>query len=323
MGVFSFMGHFGVAIFFALSGFLMAFLYGHRSFTVGNAFAYGVSRFARIAPLYLFVILASWFIRTHIDGHFIYDINNHNIIRHMLFSGSEGVFWSIPPEVQFYCFFLILWWALFAARERRFLPALFAVGLSCLMIAVNIGHPLPGTTLPSKIAFFLLGAGAGLSKDWLEKQPVQERLINSLQCSLLIFASFYALSLYGFEYNSEAIYRSALLPVLCAMTVLAFSIRTRFSQFIFGNKAMRQLGVRSFSIYLLHQPCLYWAINLQTSGHLMPGTGFVLGGVFTLALSALLQFVLEKPAQRYLKRWSETVSSFSSYQTGQRVSAVS
>lgn len=323
MGIFSFMGHFGVAVFFALSGFLMAFLYGRRSLTPGNAFSYGVSRFARIAPLYLCVILASWLIRTHIDGYFINDINNHNLLRHLLFSGSEGVFWSIPPEVQFYGFFLFVWWAVFAARARDYRPALIAVGLTLLMLVINFIHPLPGTLLPSKLPFFLLGAGAGLSRDWLEKQPVQEWLMTALQCVLLLAASFYALCLYGFEHDTEAMYRSALFPLLCAMTVLAFSMPTWFSLDIFGNKYMRLLGAWSFAIYLLHQPCLYWAGNIQSAFHLMPGTGFVLGGIFTLALSALSRFILERPAQRYLKAWSERASGAGSYQSDGRLGVAS
>jgi peptidoglycan/LPS O-acetylase OafA/YrhL len=315
MGILSCLGEFGVAVFFALSGFLMAFLYGGRSLTAGNAFSYGVSRFSRIAPLYLCVILASWLIRTHIDGHFINDINNRNLLRHLLFSGSEGVFWSIPPEVQFYGFFLFLWWAVFAARAQEYRPALIAVGITLLMLVVNFIHPLPGTSLPTKLPFFLLGAGAGLSRGWLGKRPVQEWLMSALQCVLLLAASFYALCLYGFEHDSEAIYRSALFPLLCAMMILAFSMPTRFSLDIFGNKYMRMLGAWSFAIYLLHQPCLYWAGNIQTAFHLRHGAGFVLGGIFTLTLSALSQIILERPAQHYLKAWGERASGSGSYQS--------
>lgn len=47
MGILSFIGHFGVAVFFTLSGFLMAFLYGRRSFTAANAFSYAVMERAR------------------------------------------------------------------------------------------------------------------------------------------------------------------------------------------------------------------------------------------------------------------------------------
>lgn len=153
MGILSFIGHFGVAVFFTLSGFLMAFLYGRRSFTAANAFSYAVSRFARIAPLYLCVIIASWLIRTYIDGGFIYDINEHNLLRHLFFSGSEGVFWSIPPEVQFYGFFLLLWRAVFEARDQNYRPAIITVILALLMLVINSIHPLPGTTLPSKLLY--------------------------------------------------------------------------------------------------------------------------------------------------------------------------
>lgn len=314
MGIYSFVGHFGVAVFFALSGFLMAFLYGGRPLTASSAFSYGVSRFARIAPLYLSVILASWLIRTYVDGQFIYDINNHNIFRHLLFAGSEGVFWSIPPEVQFYVFFVILWWAIYSAQSRYYRPLFIAGGITFLMLIVNYLHPLPGTTLPSKLPFFLLGAGAGLARNWLENQKIGERLMTTLQSILLMAAFLYALCLFGFDHNSQAIYLSGVLPVLCAMMVLALSIQTRFSLNFFGNRVMREYGKWSFSIYLLHQPCLYWARDLQHSFHLVPGASFILGGVLTLAFSAVLQLVLEQPAQQYLRRWSRKMVSLRSWQ---------
>ena len=72
---------------------------------------------------------------------------------------------------------------------------------------------------------------------------------------------------------------------------------------------MRLLGAWSFAIYLLHQPCLYWAHHIQVAFHLTPETGFALGGIFVIALSAFSQFILERPAQRYLKAWSENVST--------------
>jgi len=273
-----------------------------------GAFSYAVGRFARIAPLYICVILASWLIRTHFDGHFIYDINNHNLLRHLLFSGSEGVFWSIPPEVQFYAFFLAAWWAICAARIQDYRPAGIVVGLTFLMLIINYAHPLPGTLLPTKLPFFLFGAAAGLSRDWLEKQQTPEWLMTALQCMLLPAAPLYALCLYGFEHDSEAVYHSLLLPLLCAATVLSFAIPTRFSVNTFGNKYMRLLGAWSFAVYLLHQPCLYWAHHIQIAFHLNPETGFVLSGVLVVALSASSQFILERPAQRYLKAWSERVS---------------
>lgn len=170
------------------------------------------------------MIIASWLIRTYIDGGFIYDINEHNLLRHLFFSGSEGVFWSIPPEVQFYGFFLLLWWTVFEARDQNYRPAIITVILALLMLVINSIHPLPGTTLPSKLLFFLLGAAGGLSLDWLEKHQIKAWLITTLQCTLLTAASLYALCLYGFEHNSNAIYISMLLPVLCMMMVLALSI---------------------------------------------------------------------------------------------------
>ena len=56
-----FSGAVGVMIFFSLSGFLMAYLYLEKDFSAFGVTEYAISRFARIAPAYLFILLLSFF----------------------------------------------------------------------------------------------------------------------------------------------------------------------------------------------------------------------------------------------------------------------
>jgi len=97
----------GVAIFFSLSGFLMGYLYLFKEFSPNAVVNYCISRFSRIAPAYLTVILVSYVIFNFIDESFVYTISNNNVLRHLLFLGNVSVFWSIPPEIQFYVFFYL------------------------------------------------------------------------------------------------------------------------------------------------------------------------------------------------------------------------
>ncbi|MGS0743417.1 hypothetical protein ACVBEF_16570 [Glaciimonas sp. GG7] len=82
---------------------------------------YAISRFSRIAPAYLFVVLMAFFIYTLIDPNFIYEFSRKNILRHVLFSWNVSVFWSITPEVEFYFFFVLIWAApVIASLHHRY-----------------------------------------------------------------------------------------------------------------------------------------------------------------------------------------------------------
>jgi len=98
-------GELGVSIFFSLSGFLMEYLYLLKPFDNNSAIQYVISRFSRIAPAYLIVVVASYVIYNFFDPTYTIAITNQNILRHLLFSGNVSVLWSIPPEVQFYAVF--------------------------------------------------------------------------------------------------------------------------------------------------------------------------------------------------------------------------
>ena len=62
-----FSGEIGVTVFFALSGFLMAYLYIGRDFTALGVTEYAIHRFSRIAPAYLFILLLSVVICAALD----------------------------------------------------------------------------------------------------------------------------------------------------------------------------------------------------------------------------------------------------------------
>ena len=54
-------GQIGVMLFFMLSGFLMTYIYWKREASQKNLLLFFQSRLARVVPLYLFVVLVSYF----------------------------------------------------------------------------------------------------------------------------------------------------------------------------------------------------------------------------------------------------------------------
>ena len=299
-------GVLGVTIFFTLSGFLMAFLHGEQAFNGDTAWSYIVSRVARIAPLYLTVILFSWVVRQHVDSNFIYDINNHNLPRHLLFMGSERVFWSIPPEIQFYAFFLLMWFSLAAGRQGQYWSALLTGLVIVVMFAV--AGRIPGTALPTKLAFFLGGPLAGLGSRSLQGRVVNARLIDTAQIVLLIAVPAYSARLFFITNMEETAYHSIPYAVLCAAMILAFSLPGRIGLSLFGNRAMQTVGAWSFALYLLHEPALYWGSGLQVALGLSVVWGLLLGAIFTAAMAIVAHYLIERPSRRWIKELGQELT---------------
>jgi peptidoglycan/LPS O-acetylase OafA/YrhL len=96
-------GALGVIMFFSLSGFLMGMLYLDKPCIKTNIVKYSISRISRIAPAYYVAITLYVVVFTLLpDGN---ELTAVGIARTYLFMGSISVFWSIPPEIQFYVFF--------------------------------------------------------------------------------------------------------------------------------------------------------------------------------------------------------------------------
>ena len=285
----------GVAVFFSLSGFLMGYLYLEKKPDAKVIRNYLISRFSRIAPAYLFTIIAAFMIYNYVDHQFVYNIDQHNVMRHLLFSGNISVFWSIPPEVQFYVFFIFIWLAFFQYKHGSFNMVVLVAAVIFVMLLVR--NHVPGTTLPSKIHFFALGCAAGM----LRKRIAIDAnwWLNALQVvaflGLIIYGT-YLVSVHDYRYP-YAIFHYALLT---AFTVFILSYQTGFTQCVLANKLLMAIGQWSFSLYLSHEAVMYFMTHYV---HGLPRALMAIGTVIlAITLSWLMYSLLEVPAQATLKR---------------------
>jgi peptidoglycan/LPS O-acetylase OafA/YrhL len=303
-----FLGSLGVTLFFTLSGFLMAYLYGHKRFTFATVYGYAIGRFSRIAPVYLFVVVTSYFIVRYIDSSFVYQITDRNVLRHLLFSGNVDVFWSIPPEVQFYIFFIVIWWGLdrFSAGYRWPLAA----GVAAIIIMQLYAGRAPGTTLPSRIHFFALGAIAGLWRFYRPQSIASNALLVSLQGALSMLLVTVSYFLYNTDpelvradqFTDNSVYFSASYSVLCAATILVFSYPSAVANGLFGNRPLRLMGAWSFSLYLLHEPFLQIAELVVKSGITSEWIAVVIFVSASILAAMAAHNYVEKTAQAAIRR---------------------
>lgn len=289
-------GSIGVAIFFCLSGFLMGYLYLQKQPTPVSIRNYLVSRFSRIAPSYLFTIIVAFIIYSYIDSGFVYKIGLHNLTRHLLFSGNVSIFWSIPPEVQFYVFFIFVWFAIANYKYANYI--LLVLLVMSILLMLYFRNDVPGTTLPSKIHFFMLGAFSGLLRRKISN--IQSHYLEAMQVFLfitLILYGAYLVNLYDFKYPYAILHYS----LFTAITVFLLSYQTRFTNIFLANNFLMAIGKWSFSLYLSHEAVIYYVKNYLNN---LPQILMALITIVSaLTLSWLMYSIIEIPSQTVLKRF--------------------
>ena len=228
-------GSMGVGIFFVLSGFLMGYLYGESDWNTQSVVKYSIARFSRIAPIYWVVILTC-IILTKIESNYVLPIEGAtSIARHILFSGNVGIFWSIPLEVQYYVFFIFVWWGLAYKFKLPFALPLLIFVCAALMLTQPFW---PNLSVPNKLHFFLAGTIAGMAPRRLWADARDRLVLNLLQVGAVLML---ALPFFMFR-NIQGIYDYIPIAFAYAIAIYILSISSGWTNFLFANSAMRKIG---------------------------------------------------------------------------------
>lgn len=302
----SMMGSLGVLIFFSLSGFLMGSLYlVAQPFTEESAHGYIAARVSRIAPAYLISVVFTVSLSHMIPG--FPEIGAVHFLRLLLFSGSALVFWSIPPEVQFYGFFFVLWFGCSAATRWR--GALLG-GLACVTAAAIASRThWPGILLASKLHIFLLGVSGAYVCSLARAKAV---LAHPAFQVVMIGTS---LGYYLFELDSSAAFADIPFAVLIAVTLASLSHTTAVT-WVLTTRAFKLLGASSFSIYLFHDSIIrVWELQITPLSEQRP-LSLAAVAVLAIAVPSLFHVLVEKKINRKSKAFLRSVqlrpSSFAS-----------
>ncbi|WP_046964603.1 acyltransferase family protein [Xanthomonas pisi] len=295
-----FPGEMGVMVFFTLSGFLMAFLYGEKEANYPSVARYAISRFSRIAPAYLTVVLASYLIYNLIDPQFVYAISHDNLLRHLLFSGNVSALWSIPPEVQFYVIFVGIWFALGAFRTNSNVTLLVAV-LGTILMLIAYRAQLPGTFIGSKIHYFLAGVVFGLVRTRVGAS-VDMTTLAVLQALVIGLVLAVIAGVIDVDLGSKReLYLTLETAGFAGIFVFLFSFDTGLSKRLLGNRFMMLSGECSFSMYLLNIPIIYAALAVMDGMPPRPALALPIITVTVAAAWAMYRLV-EMPGNTLLRR---------------------
>ena len=297
-------GIFGVLLFFMLSGFLMGYLYLHKPADTPAVAHYVAARIARIAPIYLLAVTLAYAASIYLGERFVYYIGLKDYLRLIAFAGSNHVFWSIPPEIQFYLTFAAIWIALKRGVLERYAPAVVIVAGVVLLF-----RPIfPGITIASHFHIFFLGVILAVfvrRKGATPITPAAAGVIQAASIAAILIASFRIwpdqafLNSVGWGKNG-VVYGKIGLTLCFGAFLLSSTVPNRFGNAVFGNPVMRRIGGYSFSLYLLHEPVLAGTRYL-TAGLMPGGAQIVIGITLALVVSALCFHGFERPVQDMLR----------------------
>lgn len=305
------LGQQGVALFFILSGFLMAYLYGDRLFERAAVGQYVRHRTGRVLPLYLTVVLVAWLIERSGGFLLVYSIQGE-LIPHLFMVFGTSVLWSIPVEMQFYVVFLIIWY--FASKggrlSRRLVQVESGIAFASVLIAiVLLTRGIHNGCLPFWIPFFLLGTTVGYlyRRRRLAILAVGREISVGLGMLVLIICSLTAPGLrvsVGFPTLPNWID-----PITVAGPILLFGVAiaeipaTSFLR----ARPLKYLGRVSFAFYLLHIVVLTnLNVHLHPDSRLEKLATVGLAAGVTMLLSVISLHVLEFPAQEFIRNFSLT-----------------
>ncbi len=304
-GVLKGLGSFGVWLFFALSGFLLARPFAQKPERAAD-FEYMqhfvVRRLTRILPMYY----------TFLTVSMVFTGKNPEAFRHFLFLQGNGHLWTVPQEVFFYMvlpFIMLAGYVLF--RSSR---VLMVMALSVLIVVSNLYlsvHVVSiygyGHALKWMAGVFLSGVlCAYLYQSILENCSLQ--LLNHTKirnifsyAGLALFAVIVLFSLKmipGFKHVNPFL-RPGLFGFLAGVFILLVVVaKETLLTRIMGNMPFRAVGVVSFSFYLIHPHMISFSrsvtqyfLNYRLGGWPM----FCVSGVLTFICAAFTYSLIERP----------------------------
>ena len=297
------LGHFGVQLFWMISGFVFAAVYYGRPATSRE---FVVNRFARLYPLHfatlLLVAAEQWaatlrfgtpLLFTHNDpAHFLLQLGFASDWLASTGMSFNGPIWSVSVEVVLYAVF---WWS------RRWLPALGVVGPLGLAAAMTVLRREVGGTdvFPCGFHFFL---GVALCSAWRGFAERPGLLLGLGLAAMALGAG----GLVRIDPRESEIIGVVLLPLLLGGLILTLVAAESFAP-EWLRRPLGALGDRTYSIYLLHVPvqlALFLVIGPRLV--LLAGEGWFLALFLALVMLAAWPCYrwFEAPARDVLRRYA-------------------
>jgi peptidoglycan/LPS O-acetylase OafA/YrhL len=297
-------GSAGVNFFFVLSGFIIFFVHSVDIGRPAQLKPFLLKRFVRVYPLYILVTLALlpiYFLFPSLGKG--YEQNLGVIIKSLTLYPQEHfpiliVGWSLSYEILFYLLF-----SLAIALPLRWTKVIalgwfFGTGLLVSLQAITIG------SVPYLINFlfsfhnieFLLGCWSAY---WIRQHSINGKLWFAI--GILLFAVFGLCQ----DYKLLSIHPIFAYSIPSALIILGAASIDLYRR-VRLHPTLLCLGEASYSIYLIHYPCLSLLLKVAFAAHLERLVGstitLVLIAVIAVGIGSLTYRYIEKPLTNFLRQ---------------------
>jgi peptidoglycan/LPS O-acetylase OafA/YrhL len=257
-------GHYGVQLFFAVSGFVIAMTLERT----GSFAEFAVKRFARLWPAMLVCSCISFAFLKWQPIYFPQSPKNFvssltflsgDVVWYRLFPGFnsgwiDGAYWSLFVEVRFYALAATCYY-LSGSRFRQ----VFAVGSACAvsMYCLASLYQLPGVAkllsdvaIPQHLPWFLLGLS--MYERWSGNYGKSNQTLGISMLCIVLIAS------------ADTTWPDVITFIMVATAFLA-CLKFDAVNRIFSASWLTFVGICSYSLYLLHQNVGVTLISLIAS----------------------------------------------------------
>lgn len=277
-GYSSYLGGFGVTIFFVLSGYLITYLLlNEKSFSSINIKHFYIRRILRIWPVYFLVVFTTFFIIPKIDLFHVphyYAGTAHYSVSLFLYTGMlanvaavfyptvafANVLWSVAVEEQFY-----LLWPHIIKLKRSLLKIFISIIILYFIIKFSL------LIFNFKRLYYLLHiscfpaliiGGIGAYFVFNNSRWIQFLYKRSVQLITLILFLVLLSNKFNFQYYGFAMKELNSLIICC----LIINISTNKNSIVnLENKAFNYLGKISYGMYAYHLPVVVVVLKLFPS----------------------------------------------------------
>lgn len=307
-----------MAFFFVLSGFLIVYLYyTNEGITRGKVKNYFINRFARIYPVYFFLVTIAILLKHDFRPLFLF--KNYTLTHALFYNQADRVIqqsWSITVEE---CFYVLAPLIMYLLRRFNFFVSLM-FGAATLLVALIV------STLPISFLhtanfvfsitffghFFEFYCGIFLALMILKVQQQHQPLLQGKKFTLMgttgILLCFAVLMASGNMNDPDkqieyVLVNNFILPVPIAVLYYGLIREKSFTSKILSSKLLGIAGRTSYSFYLVHVlvieyialPYIEKYFNEQRNLYVL--TVFFL----TQVISLLIYIFLEDPMNRFIR----------------------
>jgi peptidoglycan/LPS O-acetylase OafA/YrhL len=301
-------GHFGVTLFFVVSGYVIAMVSAPLQLDFQRGGQFFLKRVIRLTlPYYSAVLLSAFIIlvKLRVLNQSGPEVSLGTIAAHLFYAQGlfsvanfNAVFWTLCVEIQFYLFYIFLVISSGLIAKRTSIATHESLTFSCVLLSGLLGllwpagivsTPLwPGSFLEFWYAFACGAVTFGLQKNMREFRVSAALLFVLLLIIVVVKASIFAML------------------VLLTSVVLWGAPKAKLLSKALGSPPLKFLGLISFSLYLFHNQITGSASRVfrKIVSNSVVGDSLMLVVIvsFCIFLSWIAYLLLEKPSIAWSKK---------------------